>query len=139
MANEKSPAMIGDLCEWGIMEIFLVLSFCGRTISGKYVVDFHDALIEKASKNLLISESKRSFSNQDLKKGMLFCTSTAVEKKRVIWTTESSQNRVRIIAETQQLKEAAASGIRDLVCRNYQVSQRESNKYCIHVQSQVRK
>ena len=87
MANEKSPAMIGDWCEWGIMQIFPVISFCGRTISDKYVVDFHDALIEKASKNLLISESKRSFSNQDLKKGMLFCTSTAVEKKRMIWTT----------------------------------------------------
>ena len=70
---------------------------------------------------------------------MLFCTSTAVEKKRMIWTTENSLNRVRIMAETQQLKEAAALGIRDLVCRNYQVSQRESNKYCIHVQSQVRK
>ena len=87
MANEKSPAMIGDWCEWGIMEIFLVLSFCGRRISGKYVVDLHDALLEKQSQNLLISESKRSFSHQDLRKGMLFCTSTAVEKKRMIWTT----------------------------------------------------
>ena len=47
---------------------------------------------------------------------MLFCTSTAVEKKRMIWTTENSLNRVRIMAETQQLKEAAASGIRDLAC-----------------------
>ena len=42
--------MVGDWCEWGIMEIFLVLSFCGRTISGKYVVDLHDALLEKQAR-----------------------------------------------------------------------------------------
>ena len=60
----------------------------------------------------------------------------AVEKKRVIWTIKNSQNRVRIIVEIEQLK--AASRISVLVCRLYQVSQRESNNYCIHLQFQVR-
>ena len=70
----------------GIMEIALVLLDCGKTINGKYFVALHDALL-KPNNNLLLSESKRNFSNQNLKKGSLFCTPTAVEKKRMIWTT----------------------------------------------------
>jgi len=48
------------------MEIALVLLGCGKTINGKYFVALHDAFL-KPNNNLLLSESKRNFSNQNLK------------------------------------------------------------------------